>query len=301
MAETFSTNQSVKRNVTDIALNLSNTMLSSLENPEDEHEAIHTVRKTIKKMRALLRLIRKEIGEGHYKEENIDYRDIGRKLSGLRDATALIETVDKLLEIATASDYDNLQDEISDFRKKLVAERKALFEEIGDQTELREEILKELRTLKDRLHQWPLKNEAFKSWAAGLKKTYKKGKKQCEQANGSKDPHDYHEWRKRVKYLWNQLKFLEELWPSMLDAYTDSLSDLSTLLGDEHDLAVFKEKVYSADFEGQPSSEMRHFIDEQVRDLRAQAIELGQLIYAEKGKAFFSRNAAYWAVRQGEL
>ena len=296
MTETFSPTQTLKSNVTAVAMALNYTMRSNLENPTDEHEAIHLVRKEIKKMRALIRLIRVAIGETHFKVENTDYRDIGRNLSGLRDATALIETVDKLLKTAP----NNLYEELFSIKAALTAERKELFKDLGDQTKVRKTILQDLSVLKGRISEWPLKEEDFSTWATGLKKTYKKGKKLCKMAALSQDAHDFHEWRKQVKYLWNQLRFLKELWPPISAVYIEMLSDLSSLLGDEHDLTIFKEKISSDGIAGEISKDLASLIEEDVKLLRAQALELGQLIYAEKSSAFFSRKAVYWAVGQGK-
>src|SRR5436305_678744 len=59
------------------------------------NEAIHEARNSIKKTRALLRLIRNSIGET-YQSENARLRDIARRLSAFRDAFAMIKTFDKL-------------------------------------------------------------------------------------------------------------------------------------------------------------------------------------------------------------
>src|ERR1700761_3974460 len=65
--------------------------------PKTRDEAIHEARKSIKKLRGLLKLIRPELGN-HYRAENKALRAIGRKLSELRDASAIIETFDGTVE-----------------------------------------------------------------------------------------------------------------------------------------------------------------------------------------------------------
>src|ERR1700733_9235541 len=58
-------------------------------------EAIHDARKSIKKVRATLRLVRGEMGEA-YGSENARLRDIAARLSEFRDAFAIIGTFDDL-------------------------------------------------------------------------------------------------------------------------------------------------------------------------------------------------------------
>src|SRR5947209_12932093 len=56
-------------------------------------EAIHEARKNVKKARAVLRLVRPELG-GAYPQQNDRLREVGQKLSELRDAGALIGAFD---------------------------------------------------------------------------------------------------------------------------------------------------------------------------------------------------------------
>ncbi|MBI4640654.1 MAG: CHAD domain-containing protein, partial [Candidatus Tectomicrobia bacterium] len=46
----------------------------------DRDEAIHNVRKLFKEIRAVLRMVRDEIGGDVYEKENICFRDAGRRL-----------------------------------------------------------------------------------------------------------------------------------------------------------------------------------------------------------------------------
>jgi hypothetical protein len=63
------------------------------DNKADLDEAVHNARKCMKKIRALLRLVRKGIDPAVHKRENAYYRDISRHLSELRDSAVKIETL----------------------------------------------------------------------------------------------------------------------------------------------------------------------------------------------------------------
>src|SRR5262245_56765664 len=65
---------------------------------KDKDEAIHDARVCVKRIRAVLRLIRYSLGKHVYVEENKAYRDSARLLSKVRDGAAMIEIVDKLTE-----------------------------------------------------------------------------------------------------------------------------------------------------------------------------------------------------------
>src|ERR1700730_254363 len=65
------------------------------KNGAKRDEAIHEARKSIKKIRGVLRLVQPELG-GVFRFENRRLRDAGRKLSAFRDAGSVIEVFDNL-------------------------------------------------------------------------------------------------------------------------------------------------------------------------------------------------------------
>src|SRR3954453_7178467 len=62
------------------------------ETDSSPEEAIHEARKDMKKLRAVLRLARDELGDDVYRRENACFRDAARKLSGVRDADVMLAT-----------------------------------------------------------------------------------------------------------------------------------------------------------------------------------------------------------------
>ena len=83
-----SADEDIKR-ILDDQLNIA---ISYLENELDNNfdGSIHEVRKCIKRTRAVLRLIRDDIGKDLYRKENIFLRDINRNMSELRSITVII-------------------------------------------------------------------------------------------------------------------------------------------------------------------------------------------------------------------
>ncbi len=57
---------------------------------------VHEVRKHLKKARAALRLVRKEIGHGLFREQDRCLRDVARLTSEIRDAEVRLQTVRQL-------------------------------------------------------------------------------------------------------------------------------------------------------------------------------------------------------------
>jgi CHAD domain-containing protein len=67
------------------------------ENARELDDAVHEARKAMKRARSTLRLLRSTLGEV-YRHENAVMRGVGRKLTPARDAQALIEIFDDLVE-----------------------------------------------------------------------------------------------------------------------------------------------------------------------------------------------------------
>src|SRR5436190_24224574 len=63
-----------------------------------EDERVHEVRRSLKKVRALLRLVRDGVGDDHYHRENERVRDAARPLTTVRDAKVLLGALDKLTD-----------------------------------------------------------------------------------------------------------------------------------------------------------------------------------------------------------
>ncbi|MCK4751050.1 MAG: CHAD domain-containing protein, partial [Bacteroidales bacterium] len=75
----ISKRETVKENIDRILLEQVDYILGHCEGEqEDMHKSIHEIRKSIKRIRAVLRLIREEIGYSTYYRENVFYRDISR-------------------------------------------------------------------------------------------------------------------------------------------------------------------------------------------------------------------------------
>src|SRR5438876_12383281 len=63
---------------------------------ETDDTPVHETRKHLKKARAALQLVKKEIGRGLFKKQDRCLRDVGRLISEIRDAEVRLQTVRQL-------------------------------------------------------------------------------------------------------------------------------------------------------------------------------------------------------------
>jgi CHAD domain-containing protein len=117
------------------------------------------------------------------------------------------------------------------------------------------------------------------------------------------DPELFHDWRKRVKYLWHQSEILGPAWPSQLEQQAEALHTLSGYLGDDHDLAELNRviRLESHRFIGDSSlPTLLRLIERRRAVLQAQARPLGRRLYVEKPRAFVARMEGYWRIWEQE-
>jgi CHAD domain-containing protein len=254
-------------------------------------ESAHDARKRTKKVRALLRLARPELGDKVYRRENTALRDAARLLSPVRDAWVLVEALDDLV---TPPDEDLSPEAVAGFRAVLAAEHRELQtgqEEDGallQAAEAFEEVLAGVS-------RWPLKDHGWASLDDGVKDVFRRGRQAMGRARTKGRADDFHEWRKQVKYLRHQFGLLREVWPDVLEAMEDTADELGERLGADHDLAVLRERVETEQsLAPAVRKALLRRVDARRKEHQSEALALGRRLYAEKPSALRQRLGRLW-------
>ncbi len=265
----------------------------------DQDETVHQVRKRCKKVRAVLRLARIPLDDGKvYKRENVWFRDASRELSFVRDAATLIETYDGLM---THFEEQVDRSTFGIVRRRLTLRHKKMMESAID--ERLDTLRARMETGRQRVSKWAKGMATFDALAPGLVKTYRRGREAMAAAYNDPSPERLHEWRKRTKYHWYHCRLLQEVWPEVMEARMTELSRLADILGDEHDLSVFRDMLTREGdelAEGELHEALLGLIDQRREDLRKEAAPLGARIFAEKPKHLNRRIGLYWKVWWGK-
>ena len=250
------------------------------ESDSTPEEAVHEARKDMKKLRALLRLARGELGKSTSARENACFRDAARELSGARDSDVMLETLGEL-ELPSGLGWE--------LRKLIQAQRET--NGAGDREAAARDAVAILEQARERVGDWPLRHDSFDAVADGLERTYRRGRRDFRAARDEPTVEALHEWRKRVKDLWYQHTLLRSLWPPVMSAVGDEAHELSDLLGDDHDLAML------ADWAGEhaaPGPAYFVAVAERRAKLQGEAFVLGARVYAEKPSAYLRRVRSLW-------
>lgn len=264
----------------------------------DRDKAVHNARKSCKRLRATLRLLRDGVGTAVFRRENIGIRDVSRLLGTARDSYVLLETLTALEQQYPDALPAPL---VADAHMYLVQRYEQVLQQLLTQDSAIDEVLQRVRAARKRLAKLPVDKMKFTVAARSLRRVYRCGRRAFVAAYAAESgAHAFHEWRKWVKYLWYEIEIMQDLWPALLLPLADELHTLSGYLGDDHDLVELRQ-VALHDPSMASVADVPLLLDLIARrraELQTAAHPLGQRIFAERPRIFVQRLATYWQAWQ---
>lgn len=268
-------------------------------------DAVHAARKSMKRIRALLRLVRFEIGEKAYRFENEWIRDSARLISEVRAAAVLVHGVDDIRSLYGPLLAEGAFGETLD---KLVIRRDRIEEHVMEDPKVIPRVVSNLERARARYESWPTDPDArsvygmgirhdYRAVGPGLKTTHGRGRREMVAAYKAPSSRQFHRWRKRVKYLKHQIEILTPIWPEVMIGMAITLDRIAELLGQDHDLAELLQLLADRpDLCPNPieRSLMSALAEQRRSDLQTASRILGRRIYAENPASLDRRFGAYW-------
>lgn len=298
MSYAFKAGQSSSKGVKRIAHKEIDKILTLInqQSAENWEERVHRARKHLKKLRALLRLVRNELGHKVYSMENQAYRAASRLLAEVRDGYVMSKALDNLTEHYA----DQVAaDAFAELRKHLSEQYQASTDHLLNEAQAFKQLADAMQQARCRPADWRIKQRNFSAFAAGLQRVYKEGRDRMQDAYAEPVPVNFHAWRKRVKDLGYQMRLFKPLWPHLVGELSVALDELADQLGADHDLAALRQIVLARPaWVGNEATQrlLLDLIDRRRAELEAVAYALGKRIYAEKPGNFVERIARYWTL-----
>jgi CHAD domain-containing protein len=263
--------------------------------PEDIHEA----RKSFKRIRAVLRLVRSGIGEAAFARENAAFRDIAAKLAGARDRYVLLQTI-KLLEVDSGAELGAALAKLTAALGSLEMNGASVDAANGGDG-AREALVR----ARKRISKLRLESDGFDVIRHGIYQTQQQARRAMSAAQASGHDEDFHAWRKRVQQHWRHMKLLAAAWPEYFELRAAAARRLSQVLGDEHDLSVLAGFARDQVGKGLSAKEARVIVaacQERKIALRHEAVTIGARLLADKPRSLARHVEALWeAARRDEL
>jgi CHAD domain-containing protein len=286
MAYCFKPGEAVADEIRRIVRDEIDSAVNHLRAGANRDEAVHEARKSMKKIRAVLRLVRPRMRRG-YRHENRVFRDIGRALSAVRDAAALVQMVDQLEQRYGAERLAPVRDAVAALKQD--REKNAVIDV--------DRVTRRLVRARERVDSWPLDGGGFDLIAPGLKRAYQLAKKAYKQAESGGSDEQFHECRKRSKDLWYHMRLLEPAAPRSIKPRERVLDELQQALGDDHNLVVLAQSARDDPRRFGGAETVRFLtgvIDDEQQRLRRKAQALARRAYGAKPRAFLSRIQTLW-------
>ena len=241
---------------------------------------IHAARRNCKRLRGLFRLVRSDFGD--YDRANAAVRDAADRLSAVRDAAVMRDTLEKLYDWAGHPPPPKFEEQPTD----IAAENAALLTFRDD-----------VADLMGATKAWKTGKIDIETLSKGFGRCYRDGAKAAGAAHKKPSDEAFHDWRKQVKYHSFHLLLLKRCLADPNGADLERVEHLAELLGRHHDLAVLRMTAKSDPnklaVEIDPAF-IEHNASLMQDRLAARAFGLGAEIFARPAKVVRQSIEARW-------
>ena len=244
----------------------------------DRDKVVHLARKHCKRMRGLLRMIRPGCSE-IFRSEDRFFRDSARGLSAARDQKVAHEAYSSLAK-RYADEFNNGHRAVGEQLAKAAASAAGGDRRKRGLQKFRGRMLEAL----DRIEGWPL-DLSRKTIVQGVAETYAKGRQAVRRVERKPTDERFHEWRKHAKYLWYQVRLLQDAWKEVFVPVAGQLDAIGNEVGDHHDLGLLA-GMLAQESCARETDKLLDLIERRQSELASDALSRGCPLYAAKPKLF---------------
>ena len=267
----------------------------ALTDPElSEPEAVHEVRKALKRWRALLRLLARPLGE-QADQLRTEARELMRAVAGARDAQSALDALADLRKADmpfSARTTESIRARLTELRDEAGA--------TSFTKNMRERISRYFDYATLSLERWPLKAIDFDIVTDGLTSTYRRARQLVPDGWSDCEAEHLHDLRRRVVEHRHQMDLIEPLWPRLGKVWAEEAQRLRNQLGSCQDLAVLGGFTTPHEPLAPWRSRLAPLIEARRSAHLKSAARLAGRLFAEKPKAFRKRIAALWSARNSK-
>lgn len=248
--------------------------LTSQELGDDDR--IHEFRRHLKRVRAILRLIRDGLGNQAYRSEDHRFSLLARQFSSVRDARACLDAFDSLGSSAEQSMSDSERSGLrSLLQVRLEHERQIVAERY-------QKASRDLRSARHRVTGWKIELTDDELVARGFGRVYAAGRQALKGVQEHPDRLSLHTLRKEATYLRNIVEILSPNRVSRLQETFAGLKSLAADAGKCLDLQLLKSVLLQATVQasnGVAAETILRRIEERHKELMAKVMVEAKEIY----------------------
>ncbi|HXD20330.1 MAG TPA: CHAD domain-containing protein [Vicinamibacterales bacterium] len=268
--------------------------LHSVGDPQSD-EAVHDARRRVKKIRAIIRLVRPVLDKA-YRSVDDDLRNVARMLAPVADGRGIIETLDEL-----ARRYGKaLPPGTLEAARKGVIRHGARADRETAERGVLEAAAGTLRSERKRIKHWHITAQGFRAIGPGLEESYRRARRMMILAWSKPKPSHFHTWRRYVKDHWFHVRLLEGRCGYHLVGYERRIEALDGVLGEYHNVILLRDVlVTDVDLPREETARCLRVVARYQRLLRRHAELLGVGIYTERPRRFVRRIRHLWQQGNG--
>lgn len=257
----------------------------------------HKTRKCLKRLRGLVLLVRSDIGDRRWRKADRELAAIGRVLSGARDQTVILATLDRVVTEGVAATVREAAASVRGLQRADAAAR------IDGKHTARESLRHAARQVAERIEDWPIARVSLAGLMASMADEYRSGRAALKTAYRRDTAEDFHQLRKHLQRHGRHMQLLQIAARDEIQVRIDAAKQLSDLLGEDHDLSLLRDVLASLHGSSlQPGiAEIDRLCILRQRAVRLRARPLLQRLYAETPKALARRLKAYWKAAPPEV
>ena len=266
--------------------------LTSIGDPESD-EAIHDARRRVKKIRAIIRLVRPVLGKEYRADPAL--RRVSKLLAPVADGQGVIDTLNQMLKRYRRE----LPPKTAEAIRSDLVDRGRRIDSQASKDGVLEKAQMTLRAERQRVKRWKLNADGFRAVAPGLKASVRRARSAMVDAWLHPTASHHHTWRRHVKNHWFHVRLLGARCGYRLQSYQRQLEALDGILGEYHNLVLLHEVLVSDT--ALAHNEVAHcltIVERYQRALRRNAHVLGIRIYSEKPRRFVRRVRELWDAHQ---
>lgn len=278
----ITSDKTLAKGVRRIALEQATRAIDHIRTPSlPQDEAVHEIRKSVKKLRALLRLVRPGLAD--HKPLDAQLRDAARRISALRDAAVLLDTVDLLAP----------QEGLPALRAALAA-TPHLDPQVASSA--LDTCLADLEAARTKLKGLKISGGGTRVLRTGLIRTHRQAQAALQDVLKDPTPEAVHAFRKRVKDHLYHSRLLTPLWPEVMTPHAAEADRLAETLGQMNDLAVLIDRIGQLALPPDEAAEARDLAAAARARLGHTALPLAQRMFAGTPEDLATRWAAWWRI-----
>lgn len=252
---------------------------------EEMHQAVHELRKTLKRIRAVFRLIEPDVGYYICRREIYRYRDIARNVSSLRSLYVCLEMIKKIRPVLSKK----LAGEPLDKTEAILREQyENLLKKKTEGKDVLEMVRQELIEANHQINALPPLHNDITLHEKAVRNCFRKGRKIWRKVARKANSSNIHELRKQIKLLQFQLQVLYPLLPEKLQKPLAQLQKLARLSGDEHDLYELSLMIKKYLKDEPYKKELLFGISRLMLKYRKQLLPAARKFYSIKSKKFIA-------------